>query len=73
VSSSEREASLLISTDVAVDDVGEASFEGAAGFILSFLLSEFALEVEMAETGIASLAHGDGVQCRVELAVAAGV
>jgi len=51
---------------VAVDDVGEASFEGAAGFILGFLLSEFALEVEMAGTGIASLAHGDGVQCRVQ-------
>lgn len=73
MSSRELQTPLLISTDVSVDDVGEASFEGAAGFVFGFVLGEFALEVQTSRAGIAGLAHCDGVQCRVELAVAAGV
>jgi hypothetical protein len=67
------QAPLLISTDVSVDDVGEASFEGAVGLVFGLVLGGFALEVPMSWAGIAGLAHCDGVQWRVELAVAAGV
>jgi len=59
--------------DAPVDDVGEASFEGAAGFVGGFVLGEFPLVGDVAWTEVAGLADGDGVQGGVGLTVAAGV
>jgi hypothetical protein len=59
--------------EVAVEDVGEASFERAPGLSGSLSFVELALVVDAAGAWIAGLDECDGVQGVVELAVAGGV
>src|SRR5690242_19841008 len=63
----------LVFEEVSVDEVGEASFEGAAGFGWGLSFAEFALVVGAAWAGVAGLAERDGVQGGVELPIAGAV
>ena len=64
---------MLIFEELAVDHVGQASFQGAAGLGRGLVLAEFAQVVDPSRARVAGLADGDGVQGGVELAIAAGV
>src|SRR6476620_5875995 len=64
---------MLIFVEPAVDHIGQASFQGAAGLGRGLVLGEFAQVVDPSGARVAGLADGDGVQGGVELAIAAGV
>lgn len=63
----------MVGDEMGMDDVGQVSFEAAAGFLGGLGLVEFASVVGLAGAGIADLADGDEMQGTVELAVAAPV
>ena len=70
VSSSLELESLLIGEDAAVDGVGDASFETAAGFLGGLVFGELATVVIAAGAGIACLGDSGDVDGGVELSVA---
>ena len=63
----------MILDEVSVEDVGEASFEGASRLGRGLSFGEFALVVNPAGARVAGLDERDGVQGGVELPVAGGV
>ncbi|MGX7671139.1 SDR family oxidoreductase [Plantactinospora sp. DSM 117369] len=63
----------MIFDEVSVENVGDASFQGAARLGGCLSLTEFALVVDTAGAGIAGLDQRDGVQGGVQLSVAGGI
>ena len=59
----------VIGDQVAVDDVGEMSFQAPTGLLRGLGLAEFAPVVGLPGAGVADLADRDQVQGGVELAV----
>ena len=63
----------IVPDDVAVNDIRQPPFERSTCLSRSFPLGKLLLVVDSSEAGISALAHGDGVQYRVQLTIPAGV
>ena len=61
---------MLVGQQLAVDGVGQPSFQAAQGFLAGLALGQLASVVGLSGGGVADLDDGDQVQGVVELAVA---